>query len=168
MPTLRSALHFPKVGGAVLATRSGQVPDGATVMCFHSPSFSPLWTPPFQTVVRIQAKAGGLPPDWCELSARRGKFDTIIPTGRKSQEIVLGYGCHHAGGWNGELCPGGIAHAGAHQGDPWRVIRDGGRQGLMAERQAGSRQGWGNADLSMEPDGGAYTPREVNNENRPQ
>ena len=43
---------------------------------------------------------------------RTEEFDTIIPTGRKSKEIVLGYGPTMQEYGSGELCPGGIAQHG--------------------------------------------------------
>jgi hypothetical protein len=66
----------------------------------------------------IQSKAPLLPASRGEMRARRGEFDTIIPTGRKSEEIVLGYGNHHAGALNCGLCPGGIAHQGKAEERP--------------------------------------------------
>jgi len=72
-------------------------------------------------------------PKW----ARQGEIDTILPTGRKSEKILLGYGCHHARGLNGGLRPGGIAHQRQQGSGPTYESRDGGsmtggRQGLTA------------------------------------
>jgi len=100
------------------------------------------------------------------MRARRGEFDPIIPTGTNYEEIVLGYGCPHAGAGSGELRPGEIAQ----QGRPARSY--GGKASSAGRRthddKAGSWQDWENAKLSMEPDGGVHTPQEIKNENRPQ